>query len=448
MQPVDLLIHARWVIPMDRQDAVLQQHSLAIEAGRIVAVLPTVQATQQYAAKQIKTLGSHALIPGLINCHGHAAMTLFRGMADDLPLDTWLNEHIWPAEKRWVNEHFVQQGTQLAIAEMLRSGTTCFSDHYFYPEGAAQIVEQTGIRAQLCCPILDFPTPWAQSAQQYLQQSLALCQRYRQHSHIRIALGPHAPYTVSDELLRSVLQLAQQHSLRIQMHVHETQAEVDQAIATDQQRPLRRLKQLGLLGRHFQAVHMTALNDDDLQDLCDTQTPIVHCPESNLKLASGFCPVDRLLQRGITLALGTDGAASNNDLDMWGEMRTASLLAKAVAGNAQALPAYQTLAMATVNGAAVLGLDEQLGRLLPGMQADVVAVDLGSIESLPLYDPISQLVYATTRNQVSDVWVAGRHLLASGKLTTIDIEAVQAQAQSWLQRIRGQDQAAQQEGQS
>ena len=435
MQNIDTLISARWVIPVNAEREILENHSVAVKDGAIIAVLPSVEAAQKFQAAEVIELSDQALMPGFINTHGHAAMTLFRGMADDLELMTWLNDHMWPAEGKWVSHEMVKDGTELAAAEMIRSGTTTFADNYFFPEAAAESTLKAGLRAQLCFPILDFPTNWAQNADEHIEKGLAAIKKYHQHSHLKVNFGPHAPYTVSDEPLLKIKQLAEEYDIAIQMHVHETQVEVDGELEKRGNRPVRRLKELGLLGPKFQAVHMTALSAEDIDDIAETGAHIMHCPESNLKLASGFCPVDTLQKRGINVALGTDGAASNNDLDMLGEMRTAAMLAKAVSGNATALPAYEAIAMATLNGAKALGWDAEIGSLEVGKRADITAISLADLESQPLFDPVSHIVYASTRDQISNVWVDGKRLLAERQLTTLDKDAIVANAKQWRDKI-------------
>jgi 5-methylthioadenosine/S-adenosylhomocysteine deaminase len=311
MQTVDTLIHAGWIITIDQQFRVLENHSIAIKNGKISAILPTSNA--HFNATETLDLKHHVLMPGLINAHTHAAMSLFRGMADDFPLMTWLQEYIWPAEQSFVDEFFVADGTQLAIAEMLRSGTTTFSDMYFFPEIAAKIVEKSGIRAQLAFPIFDIPSNWGANADEYLTKGLAVVENYKKHPLIHIAFGPHAPYTIGDESLLKIREQAQKHHAHIQMHLHETAFEVNSAEQEKGERPISRMANLGLLNKHFQAVHMTTLSNDDIQTIANAGAHIIHCPESNLKLASGFCPVQQCLNAGINVALGTDGAASNND---------------------------------------------------------------------------------------------------------------------------------------
>ncbi len=435
MQQIDTLILAKWVISVNANHDVLNDHAVAITDGRIVDILPNDQALSRYEPLTSFSLTEHAIIPGLINMHGHAAMTLFRGMADDLPLMTWLNDHIWPAEAKFVSPEFVADGTRLAVAEMIRCGTTTFSDNFFFPEEAAKVVKSSGMRAQICFPVIDFPTPWAKTADEHLEKGMALRAQYTDDEQIQIILGPHAPYTVSDEPMVKMVALAKEHGMLIQMHVHETEGEVTESIEKYQKRPIKRLFDLGLLGPHMQCVHMTALNDEDMALIAQTGTHVMHCPESNLKLASGFCPIHQLQELGINVALGTDGAASNNDLDMIGEMRTAAILAKAVSNNAEALPAHKALEMATMNGARAMHMQDQIGSLEIGKRADIAAIYMGDIESAPIFDPVSHLVYATTRDQVSDVWVNGKGLMHARELMTLSKTDILNNAKAWQGKI-------------
>ncbi len=439
MEHIDTLIHARWLIPVEPDGTVLEHHSLAIKDGRIHAIAPSTEARGRFHAAVTLELDEHVLIPGLINAHTHAAMSLFRGLADDLPLMEWLTQHIWPAEGAWVSPQFVRDGTQLAMAEMLRGGVTCFNDMYFFPDETARAVEDAGMRAAVGMILIDFPTAWAANAEEYLSKGLALHDHYKGHPLISTVFAPHAPYTVSDGPLERVRILADQLNVPVHMHVHETAHEVQEAREKHGERPLARLEKLGLLTPQLLAVHMTQLSDEEIAACARAGISVVHCPESNLKLASGFCPVQKLMRAGVNVALGTDGAASNNDLDMFSEMRSAALLAKAVAGDASALPAASALRMATLNGARALGLDEDTGSLRPGKAADIAAVYLGDIETQPLYHPVSQLIYATGREKVTDVWVAGRHLLKERVLTTLDAAELKTKAAAWQQKIRKYD---------
>jgi 5-methylthioadenosine/S-adenosylhomocysteine deaminase len=435
MQTIDILLQARWVIPVEPDGVVLEDHALAVNGGRILEVLPRREAGTKYQAQATFTGERHALIPGLVNAHTHAAMNLLRGLADDLPLMDWLEHHIWPAERQWVTAEFVRDGTRLAIAEMIRCGTTCFNDMYFFQEETARAAAACGVRASIGLIVLDFPHPFARNTDEYLEKGLALHDEFRHHPLVHTGFAPHAPYTVSDAPLARIRTLADELDVPIHMHVHETADEVQQSLERYGERPLQRLQRLGLVSPRVQAVHMTQLTEPEIRSIAEAGTHVVHCPESNLKLATGFCPVHKLLRAGVNVALGTDGAASNNDLDMFGEMRSATLLAKAVAADARALPASTALRMATLNGARALGRDQEIGSLEVGKAADVVAVDLGDIETQPLSHPISQLVYAAGRDKVTDVWVAGRQLLKERRLTTLDEAAVLARARHWRDMI-------------
>ena len=438
MQTIDTLINARWVIPVEPDGKTLDRHSIAVHGGKIVEVLPTVNAAKKYRATETIDLPQHALIPGLVNAHTHSAMSLFRGLADDLPLMDWLNHHIWPAEAKWVSPDFVRDGTELAIAEMLKSGTTCFSDMYFFPDVTARACHDAGMRACIGLIMIDFPSAWAQNANEYLHKGLKLHDELRNSELVTTAFAPHAPYTVSDAPFEKIRMYADELDIPIHMHVHETAHEVDAGMKQYGMRPLARLVNLGILGPRLIAVHMTQLLPAEIELLAQANVSVVHCPESNLKLASGFCPVQALVKAGVNVALGTDGAASNNNLDMLEEMRIAALLAKGASHDATAIPAHTALRMATLNGAKALGIEARTGSLTAGKAADIAAIDLSAISSQPVYDPVSQIIYTATRDQVSDVWVNGRHLLAKHQLTSLDEAALRDKAQAWRDKIRAE----------
>lgn len=430
----DTLIHARWIVTIDPEHRILENHALVIKDGHIEAMVASADCT--YEATTVYRLTEHVLMPGLINTHCHASMSLFRGLADDLPLMEWLGEHIWPAEAKWVDEHFVHDGAQHAMAEMIRGGITCFSDMYFFPNVVARSAHAAHMRAQIACPILDFPSAWAANADEYIHKAVQLHDDFRYQQRVRIAFGPHAPYTVSDAPLQRVLTLAAEVDAPIQIHLHETAFEVGDALARTGQRPMERLRQLGLLGPTLQAVHMTQLTDEEIALLAESGVHVLHCPESNLKLASGFCPVAKLMDAGVNVALGTDGAASNNDLDMWSEMRTAALLAKGVSQNPAALPAHAALQMATLNGAKALGIEQICGSLEIGKAADMIAVKMSGIEMEPSFHPASQLVYATGRQHVTHSWVEGTCLMNDRQLMTLNEEEILARTRAWQVRLQ------------
>lgn len=432
---IDTLIHARWILPTDGTRTLLEHHSLAIANDRIMAILPTPEARQQLKAHAVVELTDHALIPGFINAHGHTPMSLLRGYGDDMPVIQWLEQRIWPAERALVNEAFVYDGAQLAIAEMIRSGTTTFSDNYFFPQAVGQAALEAGMRAQLMFTVLNMPTPWASDADGHIKRGLETLDYFRQQDTISVGFGPHAPYSTDDKVIKKIAALSEQLDLNVQMHIHESAQEITDALKQTGMRPLRRLANLGLLSPRLQCVHMTQLNDDDIQLIVDNNCSVIHCPESNLKLASGFTPVAHLQKQGINIALGTDGCASNNDLDMLGEMRTAALIAKAVAKDATAMDAWSALEAATINGAKAMGIDAETGSLTLGKKADIAAIEMTALENLPLYNPLSQLVYTCARNQFTHVWCNGRLLMDNRHLTTLDESHIKAKALQWQARI-------------
>ena len=434
METVDTLIVPGWLIPVVPEGQVWQGHALGITGERISGIWPP-EALGSVEAGEVIELPGHALLPGLINCHGHAAMSLLRGYADDLPLEPWLEQRIWPLESEFLSEEFVRDGVNLALLEMIRSGTTCFSDMYFFPNIAARCCLQAGMRCQLSFPVLDFASAWGSGAQDYIDRGLALHDDYRHSELLQVAFGPHAPYTVSRPTLEKIATLADELDLPVQIHLHETAREVAQAVAAGGSRPLSDLNQLGLLGPRTQCVHMTDVSPEDIALLATTGAHVVHCPDSNMKLASGVCPVVELQAAGVNVALGTDGAASNNDLSLLGEMRSAGLLAKLHGRDAAALPASRLLGMATIDGARALGQEEQLGSLEVGKFADLIALDLSNPETQPLYHPISQLIYAGGANLVSHSWVAGRNLMSRRQVHTLNLEQISARAAAWQTRI-------------
>ena len=437
MQEIDLLITPQWMIPVAPDERVLEGYTLAVDHGRIIDLAESASITTRYKAATHLALDQSVLMPGLVNTHTHAAMTLLRGYADDLPLAEWLTERIWPTEEKWASESFVQAGTELACAEMIRGGTTCFNDMYFFPDVVARQAEKAGMRACVGMIALDFPTVWASNADEYLSKGLAVKDDIRHSSLITAHFAPHAPYTVSDETLRRVAALAEELDCQIQMHVHETDREINESMARYGVRPLERLGRLGLLGPRLMAVHMTRLLEGEISTLAEQGVHIVHCPKSNLKLASGFCPVNDLVAAGINLAIGTDGSASNNNLDMLAEMRTASLLAKGVSADPTALNAGSALKCATLNGAKALDLDHLVGSIEIGKQADLISLDLSDCSTQPVYHAASQIVYSAVRSQVSNVWINGARVLANRQLTTIDTDRVCRNARQWRDKIAG-----------
>ena len=414
MNSVDLLIHARWVIPVEPARTVLDYHSVAVKDGLIADVLPSDLARRTVQAARVVDLGEHVLIPGLVNLHTHAAMTLMRGIGDDLPLMRWLQEVIWPAEAKHVSDPFVREGPLLAAVEMLRGGITTCSDMYFHPDAAAQAFDLVGMRAMVGIVLIDFPTAYATDADDYLRKGLAARDRWRRQPRIGFTVAPHAPYTVSDENLIRAQTLARELDLPLHIHLHETDGEIRESIAAHGLRPLARLERLGIAADNLVAVHAVHLNSHDIDLLASHGASVAHCPTSNMKLASGIAPVPRLLEAGVRVGLGTDGAASNNRLDLFQEMRHAALLAKVSSGDATAVPAHSALHMATLAGAEALGLGDEIGSIVRGKRADLCAVNLGDISMRPCFEPLSHLVHAAGRDQVSHVWIDGESRVDAG----------------------------------
>ncbi len=436
MTSTQILLHGKYVVPVDETNQVLQDTCIAIQDGNILEILPTREANKKFSNAVEHYYDHHILIPGLINTHTHAAMSLFRGLANDLPLMQWLHEHIWPAEQKWVNEEFVTHGSELAIAEMLRAGVTCFNDMYFYAEETAKVVMQSGIRAVLGMIMLDFPTQYANSHDEYFEKGLALHDQYKSSSLIQCAFAPHAPYTVSNAPFERIAILSNELEVPVHIHLHETEDEISNSIEKFNMRPIQRLHKLGLISSSLVAVHMTHLEDEEIDLLASCKANVVHCPKSNMKLASGFCLTQNLLEHDINVALGTDSCASNDNLDVMSDMQVAALLAKAVSNNAVALPAAQALRCATINGAKALGIDHITGSLEAGKSADISVIDFSKINSQPMYDPVGQLVYAANSKQVSDVWIAGKQLLKNGQLITLDEQEILNNTKQWNQKIQ------------
>jgi 5-methylthioadenosine/S-adenosylhomocysteine deaminase len=432
----DVIIESRWLATMAPSNALLENHAVIVQKGLVAEILPIADARKKYTASSLVCLDEHILIPGLINLHTHAAMGMMRGMADDLPLMAWLNNHIWPAEKAVLSPQYVKDATLLASAEMLASGTTCFNDMYFYPEATALAATEAGIRANLGLVVLDFPTAYATDADDYLQKGFNAHDSWRSNPLITSSIAPHAPYTVSDQTFEKVVIYAEQLSLGIHTHLHETRHEVAQSEAQFGIRPIQRMANLGLLGPNLVAAHCVHLLENEIELLAEYGCHVAHCASSNLKLASGIAPVAALLAKGVNVGLGTDSVASNNRLDMLSEMRLSALLAKGLSEDATAVPAYQALQMATINAAKAMGMDHKIGSIEVGKLADLTAVRLSDLETLPYYDPIAHLVYSCGREQVSHTWVAGELRYSNGVFTTIEPTELKEIIQTWQPKLR------------
>lgn len=435
IRSVDLLITARWLVPVEPDGLVLENHAVVIDDGAIVDLVSSAKVAAKYNPRQRVDLPEHALIPGLVNAHTHNPMTLLRGLADDLPLMTWLREHIWPVEAKLMGPEFVRDGVELAIAEMLRGGTTCCNELYFFPDVQAATYRTRGFRARVGLPIVEFASAWAQTRDEYFDRALAVHDTLRGDPLVAAAFAPHAPYTVADESFERIRMLSDQLDLPVHLHLMETAQEVEDCKREYGLRPMQRLQKLGLINDRLIAVHMTQVSDPEIELCASAGVSVVHCPESNLKLASGFCPAEKLRRGGVNLALGTDGCASNNDLDMFGELRTAALLAKAVARDAAAFGDTFALRAATLNGAKALGLDAMIGSIEIGKRADLTAVRLGEVETQPLYNVVSHLAYAVSRREVSEVWIDGQRKLADGILVDFDLVGVLEKTRRWRERI-------------
>lgn len=412
----DLIIEARWIIPVEPANTTLQDHSVVIHQGRIIDLLPTSDARTRYTADKIRSLPEHILLPGLINAHTHAAMSLLRGIADDMPLMAWLEKVIWPLEKKLVSPQFVYDGTLLAAAEMLRGGITCCADMYFFPDQAAQAFDDAGMRASVGMVVYEFPCRYASSADEYLNRGLAVRDKWKDHPRMSFALAPHSPYAVHDATLERIGVLADELDLPVHIHAYETAQEVRDSVARHGLRPLARLDKFGLVTPGLQLAHGVSLEAEELTMLARYNSAVIHNPTSNMKLASGIAPVAGMLEKGITVALGTDSAASNNRLDILQEMRHAALLAKVATGDASALPAHQAIRMATLNGAKTLGLEDRIGAIRPGLEADLCAISLEGANNLPCYEAASHVVYVASRESISDVWVQGTACVQEGML--------------------------------
>ena len=436
MEHVSTIIEARWVIPVEPAGVTLENHAVAVRGGEIADIAPSHEIAKRFSADRHVTLGEHVLIPGLVNLHTHAAMTLMRGIADDRALMDWLRNHVWPVETRMVSPAFVRDGTLLACAEMLRGGITCFSDMYFFPQAAAEAAVEAGIRAAIGMIVIEMPSPYAGDARDYLAKGLAMRDALRDEPLLSFCLAPHAPYTVSNETLERVGTFSAELDVPVHIHLHETLDEIQESLTLYHVRPLERLQTCGLLGPGLIAVHAVHLESGEIEQLARYGCSVAHCPSSNLKLASGLAPVVRMMAAGVNVGLGTDGAASNNRLDLMQEIRTAALLAKGVSGDPTAVPAHAALRLATLAGARALGLEKRIGSIEPGKLADLTAVHVSGVELAPVYDPASHLVYAAGREHVSHVWVNGQLRVADGDVLSVDPRELELKAVHWRDRIR------------
>ena len=434
MESCDLKVSARWILPIAPDNCALENHALVVKDGVIADIDTEANISQRWQASEHLDLVDQILLPGLINCHGHAAMTLLRGAGEDQALQAWLTDTIWPLEKQHVSETFTLLGTELAAAEMIHSGTTTFADMYFFPTAVAQVADNTGMRAQVCFPVIEMPNAWSENVDECFNKGLKLFDNYKHNNRVEIALGPHSAYTVNPENLARTAMYANELDACIQIHLHENQQEVDEAMQASGGTWIERLADIGLLAPNLQAVHMTTVNDDDLVRIAESGTHVVHCPASNMKLASGYCDIERLTRSDVNVAIGTDGAASNNTLDLFAETRLAALAAKhanldPTAGNARAM-----LKRATLGGAVALGMADQIGSLEVGKAADFIAVDTQTPSLSPVYDPFAAVIHGDAGKNVSTVYVGGQPLKSDGRLTTIDESELNLRVRQWMQQ--------------
>lgn len=439
VKPIFAIV-ADWIIPMDEaiplknENSFKQNIAVVVSDRNIIDLVETHELFEKYPEIETIQLPGMALMPGFVNAHTHAAMSLLRGFSDDLTLERWLNDAIWPAEEAFVDDKFVYEGTELAIAEMIRSGTTCFQDMYFMPDQIAKAVSVANHRANIGLMVVESPNVWAQNAEQCINKALQVNDRFKHYDNLSFSFAPHACYTISNESLGKVASLSFELNLNVHIHLHETKEEVDSFEKRYNTRPFNSLNNLGLLSPQLNAVHMTQLTDEEITQLASTGTHVIHCPQSNMKLGSGVCPIGKLIDNDVNFAIGTDGAASNNDLDMLAELQSAVLQAKS--GDPAKMTAYQALYAATMGGAKALGLESKIGSIEIGKEADLIAIDLDRIETLPIYNPVSQIVYSASRDQITHLWVAGKQLLKDRKLTTLDYRKLKSNAKNWQEKIK------------
>ena len=432
----DILIQNVSLLPSPDSTRFIPHGWLTAKGNRITA-LGRGDPPPVFSARRIDGSGGLAMA-GLVNAHLHSPMTLFRGLADDLPLKTWFEETIFPAEKKWVNREFVYWGTLLACAEMIRFGTTTFADGYFFEEEVAKATAQSGMRALLAEGILDFPTPDSSSPEESLENIERFIEGYSHSTLIRPALFPHTVYTCSPELLRKCRQVADRYGVPLIIHLSETQSEIEEVYKKYGKRPVDHLENLGLFSSPLIACHCVWLTEEEMDLLARRKVRVVHNLESNLKLASGVAPVPELLSRGVVVGLGTDGCASNNNLDLFQEMDFVAKVHKVHRLDPTVMPAQAVLEMATLGGARVLGMEKEIGSLEVGKKADVVILDLNKPHLQPVYNIVSHLVYSATGADVRDVIIDGKVIMENRKLLTLDEEEILRKAKEWGEKIRSQ----------
>ena len=433
---VSAIISASWIFTSGPEDQLLSDYAVVIENDKIIDLVSQKKVFDEYEANNNYQLNNHILIPGLINAHTHSAMSLFKGFADDLPLQDWLNNHIWPAEKEFVNSSFVKDGSILALSEMIKSGVTTFNDMYFFPDATAEAAKELEVRGNIGLVVLDFPTNYATDPEDYLVKGFEFRDKWRNEELITTSIAPHAPYSVSDEAFSLINTYSEELGITIHTHLPETQWEIEDSIDKYGITPIQRLNNLGIIGPSLVAAHCVHLNDQDMAILAKNKVNIVHNPSSNMKLGSGIADVAKMLKQNLNVSLGTDSSASNNRLDIMEEMRLAALISKGSSMLPESIPAKEAIKMATINGAKALGLDSEIGSIEKNKKADLVAIDLSAIENQPLYNPISTLVYSSSRTDVSYVWIDGKIKLKDKKLVNIDEERIIQMAKKWQRKLK------------
>jgi 5-methylthioadenosine/S-adenosylhomocysteine deaminase len=434
---IDLIVNGDYVVTMDAEMIVIEQGSVAVNDGVILAVGSAESINSEFTARKTLDGKNRVVMPGLVNGHSHAAMTLLRGVADDLALMDWLNNYIFPAEVEFVDPEFVRIGTELACWEMIRGGTTTFVDMYYYPDTIADVVERCGMRALISATVIDQRSPDAEDAGDSINKGTAFIDRWKnRHSRITPIFGPHANYTLNADQLRKTREAAMELGVPISIHLSESPYEVQYSKDNYGKTSIEMFEEIGFFEGPTIAAHVVWPTEQEIPILARREVGVIHNPTSNMKIASGIAPVSDMLEAGVRVGLGTDGAASNNDLDMWEEMRLAALLQKVDRMDPQALPATTVLRMATIGGATAIGLGNTVGSLEPGKRADIIQVAFDDVHHVPTFDVISHLVYVTDEQDVAAVIVDGKLLMINGEFLTIDTDVVASEAAALAARIQ------------
>ena len=432
---VDTIINSRWILPIKPKNKVLENSSIVINNSVILDIDSTDIINNRYESKNLYNLNDHCVMPGFINNHTHLSMSLFKGIADDLNLDEWLRNEIWPLETKHVNEEFVELGSKLAIIELIKSGSTCFNDMYFFPEVTAYASLELGIRASLGLITIDFPSNYAQNSGEYLEKGLAIRDKLKNETLVSFTMAPHAPYTVGDDTLKKIFTLSNELDLPVHMHIHETENEIKESIKKYNQRPIERLMKLGLINPNFIGIHAVHLNSTDISILSKNKANLVSCPISNLKLGSGIPNATLQNLEKINLSFGTDGSASNNKLDILSEARLGSLLLKGISKDATKFNSNTVLECLTINAAKSLGMENIIGSVEKNKAADLIAINFKKITSQPIFKPVSHIVNATDRENISHSWVNGKCIMEDRNVLTIDENLINQKVQRFVKKF-------------